>query len=66
MPRAFTHTVLLADHSLRLEVDNSWLAAEWDPLWWNPQATWGYKGKPTMEQGLGLEGQQPGFFKHST
>lgn len=44
MPRALT-LVPPAAHSPRLEVGSSRLAAEWGPLWWNPQATWGYKGK---------------------
>lgn len=55
-----------AAHSLRLEVGSSRLAAARGPLWWRPQATWGYKEKTTVEQSLGWEGQQPGFSRDST
>lgn len=55
------HTFPLAAHSLRPEVGGSRLAAEWGPLWWSPQATWGYKGKTMMGRGPGWLGTTARF-----
>lgn len=63
MPRALAPPP--AAHSLGLEVGSSGPAAGGASLG-EPTSHLGLQGKTTVEQGLGWEGHQPGFFKAST